>query len=114
MTTFQINRLVRDRMVPQLLSRCKVTYKNLTGEELIQALKEKLYHTLELGETPSTDGKLLEHVADAKEIVESLISHDANPIELLPEQQRINQILHTHAIQLKTILDMQVSRKTSR
>lgn len=111
MTTFQIHSLVRDRMVPHLLTKCAVSYTHLTGQALIEALKVKLDKKLTVEEGAIKNEKLIEQLVDAKEIVESLITYDVDPKELMNEQKSINDLSKKYGIEIKEILDMQLTKK---
>jgi predicted house-cleaning noncanonical NTP pyrophosphatase (MazG superfamily) len=67
--TFNLNKLVRDKIVENLIERGgEVAYEKLEGEQLIEALLAKLHEEVgELGDEIS-----LEELADIAEVVEAI------------------------------------------
>ena len=76
MAKFRFEKIVRDK-VPQILSDQDIIFvrKNLSHEDTISALKEKLMEEAQEVKEAQNKEDLREEIADTVEVVESLIAH---------------------------------------
>ncbi len=92
MRTFTIARLVRDRIVEQIIKAGNVPHwRVLSGEQYWQALKDKLVE--EAQEMQGASGEdLIDELADVQEVVDSLLKMlDLTKEQLSETQQKKNK-----------------------
>lgn len=84
--SFLLNKLVRDKVFENIVALGqKPHYKELTGEELIKVLKEKLLE--ESNEFVAGSENSLEELADLMEVIESLSTEYGSSFETLRKIQ---------------------------